>query len=524
MKPKQFLIVIICLVLFIGCISGCNADTPENTTGSSGSATSATTDATNATEETVPETEPRMPIIDNDFIQLYYDDYFAISQLVEGSATVKITDQRVTSKKVGSKDADTAVVYYHEEKNCLIAVGTGTAKVTVNDATYTVTVTSAPISLFMITGHSIGAGQTGVAAQSVLCTDGQAYSSHGTSLASEPTDGVGIGFGAQTRAKRIDAFVSTGAGTLGEGAALAWQWNNLTGEKAWVLNAAYGGSCLNEWAKGQVRYENAVKLFAYAQKILANEIAAGHYRLKDMAIIYHSAANFDYKNVTYTDENAKFWYDSMWNGFKTDLAMDMDGDGENETVQAMGFVPIFTTPSLVGVDRPANFFMGASDEYEDMFMASLISYQWVTAGGLEKYFPDIAYETHGESVKKPTTRETLYTDGVHYHQVAYNALGLNIAENIYTYFRTLNNPESVAIYKVSTANRLKDEIDLKLGRSVSVFPVVEPLTVNDLTITVSENLEIKYPCTIKAKAAGVGTLTISHGDKVLLTLTINVNE
>lgn len=46
----------------------------------------------------------------------------------------------------------------------LIAVGVGTTDLSVDGVCYQLTVEAAPISLVMITGHSIGAGQTGVAA------------------------------------------------------------------------------------------------------------------------------------------------------------------------------------------------------------------------------------------------------------------------------------------------------------------------------------------------------------------------
>lgn len=520
MNRKGMLILMICLSMLLPCFVGCDAQQDQGTTAAS---IAATTEATQATEEMQAPTEARLPSVSGDAIRMYYDDRLPVSEIAgSDAAAVEISDQEVSSKVTGSDSSDSAVVYYQEQSKTLIAVGTGTAVVTVDGTAYQVAVEAAPISLVMITGHSIGAGQTGVAAQSVLCADGQAYSSHGANVATGETSGVGIGFAAAMRPEGIHSFTSAGQGVIGEGGGLAYRWNELTGEKIWVLNAARGGACLNEWAKGQPFYEDAVKLFQYAQSILAGEITAGHYRLKNMAIIYHSAANFSYKNVTYTNELCQHWYDSMWNGFKEDLSMDMDGDSNEETVQAMGFVPIWTN-HVIHDDKAANYFMGSSDTYEDMFMVSLAGKTWLSDSDLAKNFPEIDYETHGEAVSKPAVASAVYSDGVHYIQAAYNALGMDIAQNLHAYLRTANRPEALTLIQPD-GNKIYDEIKLRVGREIEILPMVEPLTVNDLTFTLSDNLSISYPCIIKAEAPGTGTLTISHGDTVLKTVTFIVEE
>lgn len=509
----------ICISMLLPCLAGCDVGSDRQTGTTS---TTAAMQATDAAEETDAPMEARLPQVADNVIRMYYDDRLPVTDIDCSGATVEISEQAVTSKAVGTDSLDGAVVYYRAETEELIAVGTGTAVITVNGKTYKISVEAAPISLVMITGHSIGAGQTGVATQSVLCRDGQAYSSHGVAIAKGEITGVGIGFGAGSRPEGIYGFTSAGQGVVGEGGGLAYRWNQLTGEKIWVLNAAVGGSCLKEWAQGQPNYENAVELFQYAQKILVNEVAAGHYRLKDMAIIYHSAANFAYKNVSYTNELGQFWYDSMWNGFKQDLSFDADGNGEPETVKAIGFVPIWTS-HVIHDDKAANYFMGVSDTYEDMFMASLAGKTWLTDADLKRNFPEIDYETHGEAVTKPLAAASVYSDGVHYIQAAYNALGMDIAQNLFAYLRTANRPESLTLVQPD-GNKIYDEVKLRVGRQIEILPIVEPLTVNDLTFALSDNLSMSYPCIITAEASGVGILTISHADAVLKTVTFNIEE
>ena len=182
---KRYISLVLSFVMIVFLFVGCSTETPE-TTGNE------TTAATTQPEETIPETEPRLPMISDNKIELYYDDYFDLSQIAEDVTSVEVKNQTVTSKVVGSDNADEAVVIYHEEKNCLIATGVGEAVVAINDAEYSITVHVAPISLFMITGHSIGAGQTGVAEQSVLCEDGTAYSMHGAKNVEDYAPGTGI--------------------------------------------------------------------------------------------------------------------------------------------------------------------------------------------------------------------------------------------------------------------------------------------------------------------------------------------
>lgn len=518
MKIK-LLALLLCLALVLSCFAGCTQDTPDDGT-ATGDTTSQGSEKPQDEPDPVPAPkEDRLPQVSGDQIRMYYDDRLAVSELGDGA--VEITDQKPVSKKVGTDTADDAVVYYDETGKTLIAVGIGTAKVTIGGTAYQLSVEAAPISLFMITGHSIGAGQAGNAAQSILCNAGQAYSSHGTKLSPREPEGLGIGYGSQKKPDGIDAFTTLGAGTQGEGSGIAYKWNELTGEKVWILNTAVGGSCLPQWTPGQTYFVSAVKVFQYAQEVLAGEIKAGHYRLKDMAIIYHSAANFGYNNNygTYTQNELKAWYDAMWNGFKQRLAKDMDGDGKKEELSALGFVPIWTVSSVTEYkhDKPANYYMGSSKEYPDMFMASLITKEWINSGG----FPDINYTTVKDPVVKPTATSQLFADGTHLTQVVYNAQGMDIALNLYNHLREVEQNVTVTFEKGVVSTPVK-ELTLRVGESVSLVPLVSPITVDDLTYTVSDNLSISYPMVITAKAAGTGTLTVSQRGKVITTLAVTI--
>ena len=509
---KRGIALMICTAL-LASLAGC---------GSSGAPTEpvATTLPIETTAE--PTTAPTEP--DDGSIKFYYDDRISLSDLgATESSVITVKEENVTSTIVGSADADASVLYYQEAQKQYIATGVGTALLDVDGTEVLVRVRPAPISLFMITGHSLGAGQCGNGAQSVMIEAGQAYSCHKTATFQQATADMGIGFAAPNKPEGIDAFAPNGGGTIGEGSALAWKWNQLTGEKVWVLNAAVGGSVIPEWHKGQVFYEPAVAMYRAAAQVLSNEVKAGHYVLKNTCVIYHSGANFGYKNVEYTDEIMEYWYDSMVNGFREDLAMDITGDGTPETVNAIGIVP--HGAGSMNDDKPINYYLAATDKYPNVYILSKTTYYWNTDELVQSAFPAIEYQTQSEAVEMPTLYSQLKAeDGVHLTQVGYNAAGLSIGENLYNYFRTDRVLESYRLLD-ENGNEVKDSIKLKRRGSSEKFTLfTEPCYVSDLTIELSENLEMISPFVVKAKEVGEGFMKISYKGEVIREITITVGE
>ena len=514
MIRKGFLLML-CLSMLASVLCACADD-------GAAKETAAPTGSTSAPVETTVATEPTEP--DDGSIKFYYDDRISFDQLGgTKESAVEIKEQEVTSSMVGSDTLDSAVLYYDEQNAQLIAVGTGTATVSVDGKDVLVRVRPAPISLFMITGHSLGAGQCGNGAQSVVCEPGQAYSCHKTATFTEATPDMGIGFGASVKPEGIDAFAPGGGGTIGEGSALAWTWNNLTGDKVWVLNAAVGGSVIPEWHKGQKYYEPAVAMYKAAATVLCNEAKAGHYVVKNTAVIYHSGANFEYKNVEFTDEVMEYWYDSMINGFKNDLAADFNCDGTPEMPQGIGIIP--HGAASFKQDKPANYYVAFSDKYENCFILSKTVYYWRTDELLQANFPAIEYETQSEPVVAPkTTTELKAEDKVHLGQAGYNACGLMIGENLYNYFRTDVKLESLEILD-ENGNEVKDEISFKkVGQSEKLIALTEPCYASDFTIELSENLELISPFVVKAKAEGEGYIKITKDGEVIREIPVKVGK
>jgi hypothetical protein len=332
---------------------------------------------------------------------------------------------------------------------------------------------------------------------------------------------MGIGFASTVKPQGIDAFGPNGGGTIGEGSAIAYKWNQLTGEKVWVLNAAVGGSVITEWYQGQKCYTPAVKMYLAAAQVLSNEVAAGHYVLKNLGILYHSGANFAHKNVVFTEDSLRQWYDSMLDGFQNDLAFDITGDGTPDKVQGVGFVP-FNYASYTN-DIPLNFYLSMSDERPECFMAGKTVSQWKTEDSIKANFPAIDYATKSEPVQMPVTVQDIYApDNVHNTQVAYNASGLELGQNLYNHFRTDVTAEILMIV-TREGLPIRDTVRIKkVGDSVDLIVTAEPCCFANMTIELSDNLERSNPFMITAKSAGEGTITFSKNGQVIKTLKVTI--
>ena len=502
---------------------------------------------------------PKVQAAEEESIALLYDDRKELASLVDAQGEVSITDETVTSFKVGSTQKDDHVLVYQD--GVVYAVGTGTATLTVGDKSYQVTVSPAPISLFMITGHSGGAGQEGNGSQSVVVEAGQAYSSyHQKSLDVTEVDGYGLGWGSENRVGgeeglvrptwdsygHIDAFAPGMGGATSCASGLAYRWNQLTGEKIWIINIAVGGSCINEWlpgAKGHNTvydvnyYDQTVSKFTYAQTILKNEVAAGHYLLSKQAIINFAGSNFAWYS-DWSNESIEQDYEVLWNAYQKDLFnIDIDGDGEAEGLDMLAFAVSASGTAYSG-DRPAVWYMASSNAYGHTVAVSDIldnvrSLEWV-----QNEFPAIDYTTQSKPVSIPdsifhvnqggTSENSIFcgTDGVHLNQVVNNAQGLEIGENLVKWFFEDGQntvAESVRLEDRSK-NPLPDTVDITVGESFLLVPRVTPVTVNDLTYEITGAAELEYPLAVKGTSVGTATLTVKQGDRVLKTMTFRVGE
>ena len=258
-------------------------------------------------------------------LKMKYDDRYVFDKEI-----AQIVTHSVTSKITNSDQSDECVlrIVTGTKKKKVIAVGIGTAEIAFSDGSkIQVQVEAADISMLLIIGQSNAEGQiqpdTGnldtntyqqAIDQSILCEEGQVYSTYAPGLSTDHGNGIGntifsYTLGINTFGKFVplsltsdmnsqggklayplNSLTSAGRGKTGVDSGIAYKWHELTGDKVWVINAAHGGSKISTWQAEDAVTDNnfwqAVKLFGACQEVLQAEIAAGHYNLKTMGYFW----------------------------------------------------------------------------------------------------------------------------------------------------------------------------------------------------------------------------------------------
>ena len=500
---KKYLSLLLCLTLFL--MTGCGAGNPADTS-------KVTTGGDSETEGTK-----------NYELTWYYDDRISAEDMGYQEKPV-IENIEITSKSVSGAD-DPAVITYLN--GTLYATAVGKATVSWGNETYTITVEPAPLSLFMMVGHSLGAGEQGSGSEAVVFPKGKGYGSYegngSRNLSYANMDlNFGLGYFAEKRPQDIDDICN---GVTGEIGAIAYEWNVLTGEKAWVLDAARGGSRIDMWVPGEDLYAHAVDLYRRAAKIIAAELKAGHYTLSHLGLLEYNCANGEewWDKQDYFDT-----FSRVREGFLKDLAYDF-GDGNMRTIECIGVCPTW----YVGTDfnpaggnaylfnngKQVNLWMTATARFPEMFLASAKPQMWMTLEGIEQYFAEnYPYYETAQGVQKnvPQTYQQLYADGVHYTQFAYNAAGIESAISLYDFL--YGDPENGELKLCQQDSRLeaRDTVSATPGKPIVIVPFSSPSIASRVTTETTGDLKYEF----SVLSGTHGTLTFKVGDKVLRTITV----
>jgi len=491
-----------------------------------------------------------------DPITMYFDDHMDVSSYsrVIVSAAGSPTSYKVGYGITANTTKDTAVVTYNSSKKQLIATGVGTATVVLGNKIHNVTVEPAPISLFLMIGQSNMAGSNGNPNKSVVSPDGQVYTTlgaagaswattHGLSGMESLTTSTAINFvasaltGSKAGTNRagtttnlsvypINSFDAAGPGKPGLDSGFAYEWNKLTGEKVWLVNAAHGGTSLGDWivmdgdsagVTGK-EYKQAKAMFSEVLKTMKAEIAAGHYTLSHYAYFWCQGCA---DRVQTTD-----WYldkfSVLHERLKTDFAFNF-GDGKGtRTFESANMVLVracgsdgFTSQNdtkkkdywtyhdleMNGV-RTAQYYMANSNEaaFKDVHMVCNITDQLVywddakTQSTVKEFFESrypngFDYKIQSGTISLPTKPEDVRggdgdgdgdpDSGIHNNQIGYNEMGREAARNaVYRMYPELAPQEEVTIklYAWDGVTDLAGKTDTEpLTEYQSVVPVVYPL-------------------------------------------------
>ena len=501
-------------------------------------------------------------------LPLRYDDHYDVTD-----KTVEIVDAGTpTSYKVGygveDGTLDDAVVTL--SNSTLIATGIGTAQVRIDGVLYEVEVSAAPISLLLLIGQSNMEGMVGKAEQSIACPNGQVYSTYAKANGLTGDAGLTVenarnyvpssltgkysminvnGTDTKLSGYPVYSLVEAGTGKYGMDSAIAYEWNQQTNEKVWIVNAAHGASSISSWQKGQSNFEEAKVLFSTCQEILLQEIIAGHYTFSHMGYFWCQGCADETKTAEwYVDQ-----YLAMHENLKADLAFDADLNPQtadaifefggivlvmagHETAEGYRrgtysdetdrFFASFKELEMRG-PRVAQIWMANNSELKDIHIVSDIAQEWVTmpdgTDGVKKYFAShytngiVDYPTQSrqpDSWYSPQTPANV-KNSIHYYQLGYNEVGRETARNTLYILGLLDKPkvETKVTFVDWTGYQIADISESSsVGSSKTlVVPIVSPCYESkNVAYHVTDGLDYFYYDLLDTGVDG-GVLTASIG-------------
>jgi len=507
----------------------------------------------------------------NPTMELRYDDRITgvISIVNAGTPTSYQVGHNVAE---GTKD--TAVVTL--DGNTLIATGIGTATVTIDGTAYDITVKPAPISLLLVTGQSNAEGIGGNAGQSIVCPDGQVYSTYGDNsglsvdtaknyVASALTGAYSTtnvnGTTENLSGHPINSLTDAGNGKIGMDSGIAYEWVQQTGEKVWIVNSAHSGRSLMYWNKNlkdPKEYHETVALFSACQEILAQEIAAGHYTLSHMGYFWMQGCSDAAKTAEYYAET----FQAMHENLKTDLAMDIDGDGKTETLEFVGILPVhagsseytgyrdgvreetaynyqqsFQTLRFTG-PRVAQYWMINNPELTDIWGVCNIGEDWVYMPdgnhGVQTYFQSayangtVDYTTQVEQDAAwytPTTPAHVHP-GIHYAQLGFNEIGREAARNTLIMLGVLDKPETETTVEFLSWDGYTSVSDIAAWTEAQTNTLVVPVVNNlwdakNVTYTLTDGLSYDYYDLVAETEQTTGTLTAKTANGAAVSVEVH---
>lgn len=494
-------------------------------------------------------------------LTLKYDDRYSF----EGKEIKAITDENVTSYQVGygvdENALDTNVLRQDEtDKSKVIAAGVGTAKVEFADgSSVDVTVEPADLSIIFFIGQSNGEGCDGTPGESVEGEDGTSYTSFAPSdsYAGVPITGMqdftgslSVDNAASFIASSLTgdtalngdkliyptyAFCESGSGKAGLDSAAAYKWHELTGEKAWIVNAAHHGTSITLWNPDDANKRNelyqAIEVFKNVKITAEKEFKAGHYNCSKLAYMWFQGESDQQMSAEeYTER-----YLAMHDKLKEVMTLDVNGKTKELDYGTMilprignGMTDQYTIIDVkMNGQRLAHYYLANNPEYKDILMLSNIGDSWVDAisgsnrGVVEKYFdehyPDhvLDYPTqNGVPNSIPEKAKDIHAY-YHYSQVGYNEIGFEYAQNLATVFgyTTSEKQAEIKVLSGDGYNYFSDDEYFLSGTEFSATPVIDPLSGGKVSAEVQGDVEQIGIYQYKISGEGQLIYTLENGTK-----------
>ncbi len=433
-----------------------------------------------------------------------------------------------------------------------------------------VTVTPAPLTVMLLAGQSNMEGycstNTGTGydkGASVACEEGAVYSTYAPWSSDVGPDITGISFkeyctlsnygstagdfvagslqGDITSGTKSDpanmsggtleyplnSLTEAGGGKTGPDSGLAYEWNQRTGDKVWVVNAAYGATAISRWLPGSGDcYARMTGIWQNVEKTYEAEIAAGHYNAGGKLVFWlqgeadRAGAAVDYENN----------FAKLYDGLETQV--DPDGIGIIMVRASTGTNRDADDLKMNG-PRIAQYWLGSgNNSYDNVFVVSNANEQWVTDSGVKTYFQSrygsaLSYPTQSGSATVPTTVNAVHYD-IHYSQIGHNENGITAADGMVEAISGSSAPDSVSWRDGSGQTVSSLMLDLATDTEIAV-PVADPVyTAKQLTWDSFSGSVILYDATsclvqaVNELAIGTENLVAYAGSKTA-TLPVTVS-
>ena len=320
----------------------------------------------------------------------------------------------------------------------------------------------------------------------------------------------------------IYALTSLGNGKTGPDSALAYQWNKLTGEKVWTVNAAYSASSISSWKNKGTLYQRAMAYFNLANQTYNAEIESGHY-VEGSKLMFWFQGEAD-RLMTASQYATGFL--NIMSSFKSELSVEKIGVMTTRAAYGnqTGKIDVrLTAPRLV------QYAVSTNPSYDYICMVFNTGDKWISDAAVKSSFSNaypsgyLTYPTQSEkTIKIPVTEKEIHSD-IHYSQIGHNQNGINAANNMY---KALNDNQAATSAKwVNSVFSKVTKLGVYKGGKINVAAVVSPVYAK-ITVAQSNSHAVYNAKTgqITGKSKGTTTFTIISNGKTLATLKVVVSE
>ncbi len=515
-------------------------------------------------------------------LTLTYNDVVNINEYFNGYAIAQLYNDKVTSYKVKSgvsTNSKDSAVFKQESDTEFITTATGngrillvkqatvsTAKKILNGQSNTklnaivlnITVNPAPLTIVYFAGQSNSEGSCSAnlsyhPEDSVMCKLGEVYSTYAPSNDSRAQKITGIeNFTVCTKDKAQDyvtgslnvledlsisskpltyslhSLTYSGNGKTGPDAGFAYKYNTLTGDKVWVVNAAWGGSSVKQWVKGGEAYNRAMAVYKEAEKTYNAEISAGHFtQSKRLCIWVQGEAD---KN-----ESTSFYREKFTNA-SSNLISELSLDKLGIIIVRSAIDKQYKNyrDNSLSAPRVVQTAMGNDKTLNKIHLVSRTHELWVTDDNVKNYFDSkypsgtLNYPLRSNStiLHTPDTVAAIHYD-IHFSQAGHNENGIDAAENMYHILQNETHDVDITWLKEDGAFVYGNAIDANLNIDFKLCARITPESQSKrFTISTDTNY-LKYnkdTLTFTPIKSGTTYINVKNNNSVTIdTLKVTIN-